>query len=69
MIQLRKSKGLLKNDFTKIGGGGYPKLVTKSEIGGNELGGAGGGYMQIVTSQPKNMNKFLFFACFLSAQQ
>ena len=43
MIQLRKSKGLLKNDFTKIGGGGYPKLVTKSEIGGNELGGAGGG--------------------------
>ena len=25
--------------------------------------------MQIVTSQPKNMNKFLFFACFLSAQQ
>ena len=43
MIQLRKSKGLLKNDVTKIGGGGYPKLVTKSEIGGNELGGAGEG--------------------------
>ena len=42
MIQLRKSKGLLKNDVTKIGGGGYPKLVTKSEIGGTELGGAGG---------------------------
>ena len=32
--------------------------------------GVGGGYMKIVASPPKKiMYKFLFFACFLSAQQ
>ena len=35
---------------------GYPKLVTKSDIGGKR-------YMQIVTSPPKKfMYKLLFFA-------
>ena len=55
--------GHLKMTSPVQGGEGYPKLLTKSDIGG-------GGYVQIVTSPAqKNMYKFLFFACFWSAQQ
>ena len=46
--------GPLKNDVTRVegagedGGGGGPKLVTKSDIGRR-------GYIKIVTSSPKKL--------------
>ena len=62
--------GKFKNDVTGVGGRGYPKLVTKSDIGG-------GGHKNIEITPPpppsqkkkKIMFKFLFFACFWSARQ
>ena len=49
--------------MTKVGWRGYPKFETKINIEERA-------YMQIMTSPPKNIKyNFLFFACFLSAQQ
>ena len=51
-VDFQVAIGSIKNDVTRVGEMNYPKLVTKSGIGGV-------GYMQIVTSPPKkNMFKF-----------
>ena len=41
LLPQQSSMGPFKNDVTKVGGEGYPKLLTKSDIGGGE-------YMQTV---------------------
>ena len=60
--------GKFKNDVTGVGGRGYPKLVTKSDIGEGVHTNS-----DITPPQKKKkkkiMFKFLFFACFWSARQ
>ena len=45
-VDFQEALGAIKNDVTRGGGKGYPKLVTKSVL-------AGVGYMQLVKSPPK----------------
>ena len=47
-VDFQVALGAIKNDVTRVGGRGYPKLMTKSDIGGVA-------YMQIVTSPPKKI--------------
>ena len=55
---------LFQNDFTRLRGEGVSKISDKKWQRG------AGGYMQIVTSLPKNiMYKFLFFTWFCSARR
>ena len=54
--------GAFKNDATRVSeeGGGYSKLVTKSDIGRR-----GGCYMQIVTPTPKKYAQVFIFCLIL----